>query len=157
TTEATTGASSPSVAVAPAVAVAISNVTSSATIGAGSPTTVTGKVDAQATENASNSATASGATTGGTAAVGIALAGAISNPTVESFTARDLTAGTTMSFQAIGHSSTISSAHASASGAPSTPSGGVDAQVAAERNHADAVAPAGHGSGGAATPSAATS
>ena len=160
TTQATTGAASPKVSLAPAVAVAISNVTSSADIGTGSATTVGGKVDATATENASAVTTASGDSTGGTAAVGVALALTIANHNVEAVTNRDLTAGTTISFQALGHSVSSSSATASASGAPDTssaPAGGVDGQVAQERSHADAVAPAGHGSGGASTPNAATS
>ncbi|HTZ06018.1 MAG TPA: hypothetical protein VMB53_09700, partial [Gaiellaceae bacterium] len=162
TTQATTGAASPKVALAPAVAVSISNVSSAADLGTGGATTVGGKVDATATENASSTTTASGDSTGGSAAVGVALALGISNHSVESVTNRDLTAGTTISFQALGHSATSTSATASASGAPAdgssgAPTGGVDGQVTTERGHADAVAPAGHGSGGAGTPSASTS
>ena len=162
TTEARTGASSASVALAPAVAVAFSNVRSRTTIGAGGTLTVAGALEATAQLDASATTTAAGDTHGGTAAVGVAVALTIANHGVESTTQRDLAVGGAATFQALGASSSESDAMASAAGAPGdgaagAPAGGVDGQVAGERSHADSVAPAGGDSGGTASPSAATS
>ena len=162
TTESRTGASG-GVAIAPSVAVAISNISSSATIGAGTLLTLAGKLDAKAQLTASAITNASGSSAGSSAAIGVSLALTLATHTAEATTHRDVTVGTTVSFQALGSSVAEANAAASSSGAPGegtsgAPAGGVDGQVAGERSHADGVAGAGHDSGGAGTtPSASTS
>ena len=163
TTESRTGASGGGVSIAASVAVAISNISSSATIGAGTLLTLTGKLDAKAQLTASAITNASGSAAGSSAAIGVSLALTLATHTVEATTHRDVTAGTTVSFQALGSSVSEANAVASSSGAPGdgapgSPSGGVDGQVSGERSHADSVAGPGHDSGGAgSTPSASTS
>ena len=164
TTLSQTGAAGP-IAIVPSIAISISNVTSRANIGTGGLLTVTGKVDATARMTASAVTSAAGAATGGsTAAIGVSLALTLATHTVESTTHRDINAGTSVSFQALGGSASEANAAASAAGAPGEDSPDhssgdtVDGQVAGQRSYADSTAGPGHDSGGAgSTPSSTTS
>ncbi|MHB1242601.1 MAG: beta strand repeat-containing protein, partial [Gaiellaceae bacterium] len=159
-TQAKTGAKSPEVAVAPAVAVTIHNVSSRATIGIGAPIPVTGSIDAKAELTASADTTAEGDTEGDDASVGIAIALTFADHRVESGTSRNLSAGGDVSFQALGSSNASAVARASAAGAPGSsdanaPASDVNGQVQSERTAADSQAPAGQqDSGSTAAPSA---
>jgi hypothetical protein len=93
TTEAKIGAAGGGIAITPAIAVAISNVTSKADIGSGLALSLTGKLDAKAELTASAVTSASGsATTTGSAAIGVALALTIAEHSVESLSLRNVTA-----------------------------------------------------------------
>ncbi|HEV8535697.1 MAG TPA: hypothetical protein VGR87_08260, partial [Candidatus Limnocylindria bacterium] len=164
-TDARTGAAGGGVALAPAVAVALSNVTASSTVGTGGLLTIGGAFGASADQTASARTNAEGDTKGASAAVGFALALTIANHLTESTLSRDLTAGGAVGLAARGSSDSSSSATASAAGAPGDASGGghagngVDQQVAAERSLASATDSSTGGSGAAtdASPSASTS
>ena len=135
-TDAETGAKG-KVAVAPAVAVAVANISTRAAIGGGAPLTVAGKIDAKASQTASALTSAKGDTTGEKAAVGIAFAGTFADHITEAFTDRSLTAGGAISFQALGSSNTNAVTKASASGAPGqkadTPSADEDVKKTADK------------------------
>ena len=146
-TDAKTGASSDEVAVAPAVAIAISNVTTQAYLSAGNPLVLTGSATISATQVATALTTARGDTEGNDAAVGVALALTIANHRVEAGTDRNITAAGGVTISATGSSDSGAAAAASAAGAPedSSPSGtpadssssGVTQQVNDQRGFAD--------------------
>ena len=158
-TDAETGAAG-KVAVAPSVAVAVSNITSRAAIETGPDLLVAGKVDAKAAQTASALTSATGDTAGEQAAVGISFAGTFADHISESFTDRALTAGGAVSFQALGSSNTNAIAKASASGAPSkddpatAPAGDVKEQSEKELKAGDKASKAkgGKGTGSKTTP-----
>ncbi|WP_367889442.1 hypothetical protein [Humibacter ginsenosidimutans] len=166
-TEAKMGATGGKVSVAPAVAITLSNVTTTARIGSlPKAIQLSGNLAAQATQIASASSTA-GAATGGSssAAIGVGLGLTIANHTVSGTTDRSIVAGGDVTLSASGVSASAAAAQASASGAPessgsSGSSGdGVDSQVQGQRDFADQSAANNHvaGSGGTSTPSASTS
>ncbi len=164
-TDAQTGASGGGVSIAPAVAIALSNITTTATIGTGAPMTIAGALAATADQTASAHTNASGDTEGSSASIGFALALTIANHLAEANLGRDLTAGGAVTFAAHGSSDSSASATASAAGAPGDASGGgagtgVDQTVQTERSFASATdsSTGGSGASGAdATPHAATS
>ena len=175
-TTAEAGAGSTGVSLAPAIAVAISNVDRVAIIdGAASPVlSLTGSLTITSrgppTEMVTTT-TATGSTEStGSAAVGIALALTLATHTTTATTTRSITAGGDVSIEAFGQSGSSSAATASAAGAPGSgeagapdeggASGDVNSQIAAERDAANnqAAASGGEGSAGAGdTPSAETS
>ena len=161
TTTAKTGAAGGGVAVAGAVALAITNLHAYASLAAGAPATLAA-LDAKATQTVESVVDAAGdATNGSDAAVGVSLALAFADHGATADTARNLSVEGAASFEASSDSTVTTSATASATGAPeddgSTPSDGVDQQVAAERANADSLAPPGGDSGSEETPSAETS
>ncbi len=171
-TEAKMGASGGKVDIAPAVAVTLSNVTTTARVGTDGTLTLTGSFTGSATQVASASSTAGAVVSGGsTAAIGVGLALTIANHTVTATTARSITAGGAITLKASGVSASAASASASASGAPENSTngsgggggggagGGVDQQVQTQRTNADATSSANGGktSGSTTAPSASTS
>jgi len=164
--DAKTGAAGGDVAVTPAVAIALSNITTTASVGPSSDALdISGAFIASADQTASAGTNASGDAQGADAAVGLALGLTIANHKTEATLSRDLTADGAVSLSAHGSSDSSASATASAAGAPGESSGGasgsgVDDQVAGERSFADATSSSngGSGTGGAnETPSASTS
>src|SRR5439155_18260858 len=153
TTTANAGVSGGGVTVAPAVAVAISNVASKAELGTGPLANASGAVSLTANTTATAITTASGDTTSsGSAAVGAAIALTFANHSAVAEIARAINAGGAVTLSATGPTAVESNATASASGAPGngapgSPAGGVDGQVASERASADAKAGAAGGSG----------
>ena len=133
--------------VAPAVAIAISNVTTQAYLSAGNPLVLTGSATIRATQVASAMTTARGDTEGNDAAVGIALALTIANHKTEAWTDRNITATGGVTISANGSSDSGAAAVASAaaapedtspSAAPADPSSsGVTEQVNDQRGFAD--------------------
>ncbi|HEY1419818.1 MAG TPA: hypothetical protein VGG90_03820, partial [Candidatus Dormibacteraeota bacterium] len=110
-------------AITPAVAVAVSNVTTLANVNSSSTTLgVSGKLAASATQTATTTATAAGDANGKSTAIGVAIALNWSTHKVQSTTFRNLNATGDISFTANGQSSNTSSAKASSSGAPDTSS-----------------------------------
>ncbi|WP_345762181.1 beta strand repeat-containing protein [Diaminobutyricibacter sp. McL0608] len=172
-TEAKMGATGGKVDIAPAVAVTLSNVTTTSRVGTlGTAISLTGSFSGSATQNASASSTAGAVVAGGsTAAIGVGVALTIANHTVTATTARSITAGGDIALRASGISASAAAASASASGAPengasgSGTSGGggagngVDQQVKTQRDNADATSTANGGktSGSTTSPSASTS
>jgi LPXTG-motif cell wall-anchored protein len=165
--EAKMGAAGGKVAVSPAVAIALSNVTTTARLGSlADPIRLSGSLSATATQNAGASSTA-GAVTGGasSAAIGIGIGLTIANHTVTGTTDRSIVAGGDVTLGASSVSTSAAAAQASAAGAPesSGSSGaagdGVDDQVSGQREFADDSAQDNHvaGTGGMTTPSAETS
>ena len=156
-TDAKTGASSDEVAIAPAVGIALSNVTTRAYLSAGAPVVLTGSAQIIATQSASALTTARGDTEGNDAAIGIALALTIANHTVEAWTDRNITATGSITISAHGASATGAAAVASAAGAPadSSPSAapadpsssGVTEQVNDQRGFADQLSLDNNGGG----------
>ena len=171
-TEARMGAAGGDVALAPAVAITLSNVTTWARIGTGT-LSVSGSLAMAATQKSSAATTASAAVLGAAdAAIGVGLALTIANHTVRSILARNVTAGANIGLAASSVSSTSSTAAASAAGAPendadsgdaANPGGaagsGVNELAQDERDHADEVATenGGEASGGQAAPAAESS
>ena len=151
-TEAEAGASA-GTAIVPAVAISISNVTTTALLGAGTPLTIAGNLTAQALQSASVATSAKGTAASTGTGVGVAFALTFATHLVSATPARSFTAGGSASLTARGYSSTSSSATASASGAPDTASSNVDGQAAGQRSFADSTAAA-NGAAGSATPSA---
>ena len=165
-TDAQTGAAGGGVGVAPAVAIALSNITTPATIDTGAPMTIGGALAASADQTASALTNAEGDAAGASAAIGFSLALTIANHRTETMLVRGLTAGGAVTLAAHGSSDSSSTATASAAGAPGDASGGgsagdgVDRTIAAERSHASATDSSTGGSGAAGadpTPRAATS
>src|SRR5262249_8660694 len=166
TTEAKTGAKSDKVSVAPAISIAISNVTVLATIGTGGTLVTTGKVDATATMVAAADTKADGDAEGGSkAAVGVAVGFTWAGHTVESWTLRSIDAGDNpgdiVSFQALGSSASSTTTKASANGAPDDSSSGgstIDSLLQILRLFADSKANGNKpsGSGGSGTGSTST-
>ncbi|MEA3511109.1 MAG: hypothetical protein U9R51_06700, partial [Actinomycetota bacterium] len=157
-TTAQTGAKG-SVALAPAIAVTISNITRNAWLGTSTPTLALDSlsVTARGPPDADNSVvtTAAGSAEGsGSAAVGVALALTVANHSYTASTARNISATGNVSFEALGVSSSSSEATASSSGAPgegeagspSAPAtdgsggGGVNEQIDGERQQANDTA-----------------
>ncbi|HEX7525555.1 MAG TPA: hypothetical protein VF327_04570, partial [Gaiellaceae bacterium] len=165
TVDAKTGASSPKVSVAPAIAIALSNVTTSATIGTGAALNIGGTLDAKATERASALTTAAGDAIGASVAVGVALALTLANHKVFSTTTRNITAGGAISFQALGSSITGADTVAGADGAPSksdndsSGGGSVNDKGNQQLNFANSKSTGngGDGAGSSETPKASTS
>ncbi|MGH2998744.1 MAG: beta strand repeat-containing protein, partial [Gaiellaceae bacterium] len=112
------GAGTGSFALSAEVAITISNVTTTASVGSGSGLTLTGGLTAHATQTASTKTIAKGATSGGTAGIGLSLALLSGDHEVYSQLLRNLTAGGDVSFAADGSSSNDTEATASAVGAP---------------------------------------
>src|SRR5262249_6822983 len=148
----------------PAIAITISNVTTSAGLGTGVDPALTGALTATATQTASVTTNAGAVATGAaTAAVGVGLALTFANHLVQSITSRNLSAAA-VTLQAFGSSWSSATAAASASGVVgnATPGGqpgsGVDALLVRQRGFADQVAQQilGSGSGSVAAPSAQT-
>ena len=141
TTSAMAGAGG-SVGVAPGIAIAIINDSSSTTIGSGLAVAISGTFSAMAMATDSSVVTAGSAATGDSAAVGVTLALALVTDSTVSTTARNLTAASAQ-FTAIATDSSTASATASAMGGSDT-SGStdntVDKQVASERSSADTTA-----------------
>ncbi|MHB1243241.1 MAG: beta strand repeat-containing protein, partial [Gaiellaceae bacterium] len=160
TTAAETGAASASVAIAPAVAVAIHNVSSKALVqGSATAITIAGALDALAEQAASAVTSAKGGSQADEAAIGVAIALTFADHDTEASTARSIGAGGAVSFQALASSTASATSTASAEGAPGdgdagAPAGGVNGQIAGERAAADGQAPAGGGSGATDEPSA---
>src|SRR5439155_1038801 len=160
-----TGAAGGDVAVTPAVAIALSNVTTTATVDPNAtPLAISGSFTASADQTASAGTSASGDAQGSDAAVGLSLGLTIANHNSTATLERDLTAGGDVTISADGSSDSSANAHASAAGAPGESSGGasgsgVDDQVAQQRGFADTTSTSngGHGTGGTGTPSASTS
>ncbi|MFK4837878.1 beta strand repeat-containing protein, partial [Microbacterium sp. ZW T2_14] len=159
-TEARMGAKGGDVALAPAVAVTLSNVTTWTRVGTGT-LNLTGSLTLMATQTASaTSAATSAVSAAADAAIGVALGLTIANHTVTSSLARNVTAGADVSLRASGSSTSASSAAASAAGAPESAGGGgssgsgVTDAVEAERTHAGAASSAngGDGAGSATAP-----
>ena len=133
TTDAANGASG-GIAVTPIAAIAISTVETYALIGTGGTSCgsnggflcLTGNLVATAAQTASSDAKAKGATTGSNVAVGASLALNVATHTVQATTKRNLDAGGSVSFSAIGASATSSDATASASGASEDDGGSGD-------------------------------
>ncbi|HKT57060.1 MAG TPA: hypothetical protein VJR25_09840, partial [Microbacterium sp.] len=118
TNETDAGGQGGKVTVTPSVAVSIANESSEAAFGAGPLVTVTGAISANATFTGSVTTTANGDTgVGSTAGIGISLALAIVNHTVDAHTARSLHAHGAIGFSASGWSQTTSEAQAAANGA----------------------------------------
>ncbi|MGN6127474.1 MAG: beta strand repeat-containing protein, partial [Humibacter sp.] len=165
--EAKMGASGGKVDVAPAVAITLSNVTTTARIGSlATPITLTGSFTAQAAQVAGASTTAGAVVAGGSsAAIGVGIALTIANDTVSATTDRSIKAGGDVTLRSSSVSGSSATAQASASGAPesSGSSGGagdgVDSQVKGQRDFADTSAANNgvKGSGAMGTPSASTS
>ncbi|MBK8460095.1 MAG: hypothetical protein IPL43_07835 [Micropruina sp.] len=164
TTTAKTGAKG-ATAVAPAIAITISNVTTRASLGFnGGITVAVGDVSVIAEQDAQAKTIASGDTEGSDTSVGIALAFTYAVHTVEALVKRSLNAAGTITVTALGASVVTADATASAAGSPqetgSTPANGVDQQVAGERANADTVATGAGAQGtqaGNGTPSASNS
>uniref|UniRef100_UPI0032217262 beta strand repeat-containing protein n=1 Tax=Microbacterium sp. TaxID=51671 RepID=UPI0032217262 len=165
TTEARMGAKGGGVALAPAVAITISNVTTQTRLGTG-VLQLAGDLAMTATQTASADTTAASITLDATdAAIGVALALTIANHGATSTLARNTTAGGSVSLRAASISSSSALATASAAGAPEnsgsggTAGNGVDSLAQGERDNADSVATAngGAGSGTKQNPSASTS
>ena len=156
------------VALAPSVAISLSTVDRIASVaGSGAALVVdsltVSAVAAPAANSVNTTATGSSESTGA-AAAGVALGLTIVDHQVMATVGRNVTAGGAVTVEALGQSVASSSATASAKGAPGAgeagaPTGGVDGQVAAERNLADSQATANGagGSGAGPTPSAASS
>ena len=156
------------VALAPSVAISLSNVARIARLaGLGAPVAIGGALTVASrgppaamttTTTAKGSSEASGA-----AAVGVALGLTIVDHQVRATIQRNVTAGGAVTVEALGQSVVSSGATASAKGAPGegeagAPAGGVDGQVLAERDLADAqAADAGAGGSGGMTPPSAKS
>ena len=142
TTTADGGASagSGSIALSAQVAISLSNVTTSATIGTGPDLSVGGAVTAHATQTAKVTTTATGATKGGNAGIGLSLALTVANHLVDSQLERNLAATGAVSFTADGSSSTDSEATASAKGAKGKgdDTSGKDVNGKADSNLSDA-------------------
>src|SRR5207245_5564625 len=139
TTTAKTGAFGGNVTVAPAIAVVISNVTTTASIAGGTALSVTGAVEVKAEQSASALTDAQGDTKGKKVAIGVALALTIAHHTALASINRNVTAGGAVSVLAFGSSATASDATASARGAPGdatsgAASGGVTKQVGDQRD-----------------------
>jgi hypothetical protein len=164
TTEARMGAAiigSGSAAVAPAIAVTLSTVTTSVLI---HPTAIVSVIDvagsfsAIATQRTSSMSSASAEATGGTkASVGIALALTLATAAVTSRTERSIVAGGSIALGSFGSSHNEASAEASASGAPgkadndaeTKPSSGgtVEDKLSTQRSFANTTSTANGGSG----------
>jgi hypothetical protein len=166
-TDAETGASGGGVSIAPAVAIALSNITTTATVAAGTAIALSGgSFTVTADQTAAAHTSAAGDTKGASASIGIALGLTIANHLTEATLLRNVSAIGAVTLAAHGSSDTSASATASAAGAPGDASaggsagGGVDQSVAAERSFASATdgTTGGSGTAGApATPHAATS
>lgn len=142
TTQAHGGALSPDIAIAPVIAITTSNVLTAARLGTGTPLVITGSLTATADQVASVQTTSSGEVDAAGAAVGLALAQTYATHTVEASTHRDVTAANNVAISATGASSTLTTATASATGAPgdggqATPA----AQIDSARAFADGAAP----------------
>jgi hypothetical protein len=136
-------------AVAPAIAVTVSNMDVDASVGTltGATLTLTGKLVATATQTTTLATAARGDTEGTDTAVGVALIVNVVLHDVTSTTKRNITAVGEVSFAAIGANTVAANAQASAAGAPpedsdeapspDAPSKGVDGQVAGNRDLAD--------------------
>jgi hypothetical protein len=145
-----------------AVSIAVTNAETQALIGSGSALTLGGDLSATATHKGAVATKADGAASGGSAAVGIALALNVVNDSTLATTAREITAGGDVTFAAHASAATAADAKASAAGAEEekadTPQDGVDKQVGAQRGLADKKAAEGGttGTGTTTTPSAET-
>jgi len=170
TTTAKTGAAGGKVAISPAVAIALSNITTTATVSTGNSLVITGSFSATADQTASAVTSAAGdAKDATTAAVGVALALTIANHRTEATLARNLNTSGPATLAAHGKSESSADAHASAAGAPgdSTSSGGnsgngVSNQVEGERTYGktkrnDTRGTPGASDGGDSTPKSDTS
>ncbi|HEY3485969.1 MAG TPA: hypothetical protein VGK49_11325, partial [Ilumatobacteraceae bacterium] len=104
-------------AIAAGVATSFSIITTTASIGTGADVVVDGTVSATATQDATVTTLAEGAADGGDLAVGVAIALAVVEHTVESLLSRNLTSeGSTVMFRAWGNSTSTTTAKASAKG-----------------------------------------
>ncbi|MGA7147550.1 MAG: hypothetical protein WBX17_03560, partial [Microbacterium sp.] len=174
TAEAKMGAKGGGVAIAPAISIVLSTVTTTARIGTGSLET-SGDVWIRATQIASALNTTTAAAIAGTdAAVGISFALTIPNHDVVAELARTIDAGGSLTLQAYSASASSAKATASAAGAPEneadsgspdpenqggTAGNGIDQFATQQRGYADqrSSESGGSGSGDAETPSAETS
>ncbi|MBX3093015.1 MAG: hypothetical protein KF680_00510, partial [Cryobacterium sp.] len=150
-----------SAAVAPAIAVTVSDVTTWVSLGALSDANlieISGSLVANATQRTSTLTTAGASAAGGSSAsVGVALALTLANHTVRSSTDRNVTAGGGIEFGAFGSSHNEATAEASASGAPSqtanngqtssTSGGSVADKLTTQRNHANSTSSSNGGKG----------
>ncbi|QTV78939.1 hypothetical protein KAE78_06970 [Microbacterium sp. NIBRBAC000506063] len=169
TTEARMG-SAGDVAVTPAIAITLSNVTTRAWIGAGSPLEASGSLSIVATQDASATSIAGAeAVTTGSAAIGFGLGLTIANHGALTVLARDVEAGGDVTLRATSRSVAKATGSASASGAPEETEEdaeaddqgrtGVDKLVGAQRDYADqkSLANGGTGAGDAEAPKSETS
>src|SRR6185295_3941118 len=149
-TDAKTGASAEETAIAPAISIVITNVTTRASLGAGTGVNVSGTVLVKAQQTAQAVGRARGDTEGGDTSVGVAFVLTIAHHTTEAWSARNITAGGAVSVFAFGSSDTRGEAIASAAGAPAedsssgepqdSTSGGVTGMINSERSFGDGFA-----------------
>jgi hypothetical protein len=148
-----------------AVSIAVTNTETQALIGSGSALTLGGDLSAAATHKGAVATKADGAASGGSAAVGIALALNVVTDSVVATTEREIAATGDASFTAANTTDATAVSKASAKGAEGekagggTPSNGVDKQVGDQRGLADkkAAESGTKGSGTTETPKAETS